>query len=67
MSTDAAQPSMPNDDLARLICDSLVEKGLIPEDRMQDTLTRLAKGTLRDRDWRLLLDLPVMQKERNHE
>jgi hypothetical protein len=67
MSTDAAQPSTPNDDLARLICDRLVEKDLIPNDRTQDTLTRLAKGTLRDRDWRLLLDLPVMQKERAHE
>jgi len=67
MSTDAAQPSTPNDDLARLVCDRLVEKGLLPKDRTQETLIHLAKGTLRDRDWRLLLDLPVMQKERDHE
>lgn len=67
MSTDATQPSTPNDDLARIICNRLVDEGLIPKDRIQETLDHLAKGTLRDPDWRLLLDLPLIEKEPSHE
>jgi hypothetical protein len=46
----------PNEELARVIAGALAAEGLIPPHRVETTREGLATGTLREGEWRSLLE-----------
>lgn len=57
-------PSLdPNRTMAEDILKALLAECLVPEDKKDEVLSKLAKGTATQDDWKLWLDLPLMKKE----
>ncbi len=46
----------PNDELAAEIVNALVKAGLVDRSRVEKAQNRIATGTMKNEDWRLLLD-----------
>lgn len=53
----------PNGRLATIIADKLSAERLVSPDRKDEVLEGLKTGTLKDRDWRLLLEIAADERE----
>jgi len=46
----------PEQQLARIIAESLVREGIIPKTQFKELAQKLAAGTMRESHWRLLVE-----------
>lgn len=53
----------PNSRLAEIVAQALVDHELVPAERRDELTSRLAAGSVRQSDWRVYLDLPVIRAE----
>ena len=62
---DANTPSSstPSERLAEQIAERLCREQLIPAKKQAEVSIKIAKGAATQADWRLWLDLPLMQQE----
>jgi hypothetical protein len=47
----------PDQQLARIIAESLAREGIVPKTRFKELAQKLAAGSMREADWRLLVEL----------
>ena len=58
----------PNTALAEKIAEKLVANGLIPADKLIEITSSIASGTMKERDWRLYIELALPPiKEADHD
>ena len=48
---DNSSERTPNDRLSATVCDALVSEGLVPKEKRDEIISKLAAGEARSRDW----------------